>query len=206
MTSITTTARGSSARDQLLEAAQALFWESGVDATTPRQVLDRSGVGQGSLYHHFPTKKDLARAAIASTSASALDSARASLLDAPGAATERLIAYLRRDRDALAGCRVGRLTSDPSVMADNTLLGPVEEYFAGLIESVAAVLRESGLPNDEARTRAITAVAVIQGGYVVSRALGDPGILDSAVTGFIDLLPGHGPLSPSTHESENVHD
>jgi hypothetical protein len=31
-------------------------------------------------------------------------------------------------------------------------------------------------------------VAVIQGGYVLSRALGDPGPMDRAVSGLLDLL------------------
>jgi AcrR family transcriptional regulator len=189
MNPVENTVRSSSARGQLLEAAQSLFWESGVDATSPRQVLDRSGIGQGSLYHHFPTKRDLAIAAITSTATSALDSARLTLRAPAGTGIDRLIAYLRRDRDALAGCRVGRLTSDQTVMADGGLIEPVEEYFAGLIDSVTEVLRESGLPDTVARTRAITAVAVIQGGYVLSRALGDSEILEQAVDGFIELLP-----------------
>lgn len=52
------------ARRRLLDAAQRLLWERGFDATSPRAVMAESGVGQGSLYHHFPTKKALAEAAL----------------------------------------------------------------------------------------------------------------------------------------------
>ena len=55
------------ARESLVEAARELYADNGVAATTPRQVLARSGVGQGSLYHHFPSKRDLAVAAVTRT-------------------------------------------------------------------------------------------------------------------------------------------
>ena len=64
------------ARERLLVAAQALYAERGVAATTPRQVLERSSVGQGSLYHHFPSKRDLARAAVDRTIEEQLEVAR----------------------------------------------------------------------------------------------------------------------------------
>ena len=40
------------------------MWERGYADTSPRDVRERSGVGQGSIYHHFPTKRDLALAAL----------------------------------------------------------------------------------------------------------------------------------------------
>src|SRR5690606_11524570 len=91
-------------RARLVAAAQELFWAQGVGATSPRQVLAASGVGQGSLYHHFPTKHDLAAAAVHATTTAALDAARRDL-DADGTAVARLVRYLERRRPALAGCR-----------------------------------------------------------------------------------------------------
>ncbi|MBY0688504.1 TetR/AcrR family transcriptional regulator [Microbacterium marinilacus] len=175
------------AREAVLRAAQDLYAENGVAATTPRQVLARSGIGQGSLYHHFPSKRELAVAAVARTVAQTLASA-AGDLEAEGAADERLEAYLSRPRDAVAGCRVGRLTADPFVMADDELRGQVAGYFSSLIDLVAAAFREQGSSGEQARDRAIAAVAVLQGGYVLSRALGDPSTMQSAVRGFLALL------------------
>lgn len=181
--------RGAAAQQRLLTAAQELFWEQGVSATTPRQVLQRSGVGQGSLYHHFPTKHDLARTAIDRTSRQTLDAA-AEILDGEGPARERLRRYLTRHRDALAGCRVGRLTSDPAVMSDAELHQPVRGYFAHLLDLLTAVITESGAAPEVASRRAMTVVAVIQGGYVLARAQGDPTAMEQAVTGLADLLDG----------------
>jgi AcrR family transcriptional regulator len=193
-----TTRRGADSREHLITAAQELIHEQGVTATSPRQVLQRSGVGQGSYYHHFPTKRDLALAAIGRTAQETLESARRTLAvptapataveAASSPAAERLHTYLTKDRDAVAGCRVGSLTADPTVMADAELERPVQEYFTGLVDLVRETLEDSGVPALQARERAWTVVAVIQGGYVLSRALGDPGPMDRAVSGLLDLL------------------
>ncbi|MFD4991597.1 TetR/AcrR family transcriptional regulator [Cellulosimicrobium cellulans] len=177
-------------RARLVAAAQELFWAQGVGATSPRQVLAASGVGQGSLYHHFPTKHDLAVAAVHATTTAGLDAAHRDL-DADGSAVERLARYLERPRPALAGCKVGRLVSDQAVMDDATLAAEVRDYFRGLVDLAAAVLTEDGLPDDAARDRAFAAVAIVQGGYVLARALDDPGAMTAAARGFVALLdPG----------------
>lgn len=41
-----------------------LLSERGYTATSPGMVLNRAGLGKGSLYHHFDTKQHLALAAI----------------------------------------------------------------------------------------------------------------------------------------------
>lgn len=175
-------------RERLVRAARDLFWAQGVEGTSPRQVLEASGVGQGSLYHHFPTKHDLSRAAIRATTEEALASVAGDLEDTARPPVERLVAYLERPRPALAGCKVGRLTSDRSVMADDDLRAPVRDYFAGLVARVQAVFAESGLPDDVAHDRAYAAVAIVQGGYVLARALDDPAALRAAVDGFVSML------------------
>lgn len=44
--------------DALLEAAKAIFSESGVDAPA-REIAARAGVGVGTLYRRFPSRADL---------------------------------------------------------------------------------------------------------------------------------------------------
>ncbi|MBO0608111.1 TetR/AcrR family transcriptional regulator [Myceligenerans salitolerans] len=207
MSETKTTAEGS-ARARLVTAAQELFAVQGVGATSPRQVMRASGVGQGSLYHHFPTKHDLAMAGVVATTADALGRARAELTGG-SAPLDRISDYLGRRRDALAGCKVGRLTSDQAVMDDADLHAVVGGYFSGLLDEVAAAFRESGLPDDVARDRAHAAVAIVQGGYVLARATGDPEAMSAAVRGFLGLLadldrPSRtAPPSP-TQESSHV--
>jgi AcrR family transcriptional regulator len=147
-----------------------------------------SGVGQGSFYHHFPSKEDLTRAAISATTADGLAQVQASLAEAD-TPLARLRSYLLRPRDAIRGCRVGRLTYEQHVVDNQPLREPIQEYFSALVDMVEAVFAE--LPDTspgEARRRACAAVAVVQGGYVLSRALGDPEALTHAVEGFLDML------------------
>src|ERR1700753_1529626 len=42
----------------LVEAAKAVFADSGVDAPA-KEITDRAGVGVGTLYRHFPRRSDL---------------------------------------------------------------------------------------------------------------------------------------------------
>jgi TetR/AcrR family transcriptional repressor of nem operon len=123
--------------ERLIESTRELLWERGYVGTSPKAILARAGVGQGSMYHHFRGKADLAPAAI-DRSAAELRDGLARLLDRPGTALDRITAYLRREREVRRGCPVGRLTQDPDVMADPELRRPVEETFRWLRERLAA--------------------------------------------------------------------
>ncbi|WP_163543968.1 TetR/AcrR family transcriptional regulator [Occultella kanbiaonis] len=174
-------------RERLVAAARDLYASQGVGATSPRQVLAASGVGQGSLYHHFPAKHDLALAAISATVADSLSAAAGELRgDRP--ALDRLRAYLERPRDTANGCRIGRLTSDQAVMSDAELAAEVGSYFSGLVERLTEVFVEAGLPDGAASDRAYAALAIVQGGYVLARALADPAAMQRAVRGFVSML------------------
>lgn len=51
-------------KQKLVVAMCALLAERGFEATSPTMVLQRSGIGHGSLYHHYRGKEDLALDAI----------------------------------------------------------------------------------------------------------------------------------------------
>lgn len=185
-------AAGPNAAERLIESTRELLWERGYVGTSPKAIQQRSGVGQGSMYHHFDGKPDLALAAITRTAQEVRAGAEADFAG-PGTALERITAYLRRERDVLKGCPVGRLTQDPEVIADPMLRQPVEETFGWLHGRLAELLAE-GLANGEFSAEldpAATAgavVAVVQGGYVLARAAQSRQPFDEAVTGALGLL------------------
>ncbi|QGV77529.1 TetR/AcrR family transcriptional regulator [Streptomyces ficellus] len=182
-------------RERLIDSTRELLWERGYVGTSPKAIQERAAAGQGSMYHHFHGKPDLALAAIG-RSAEELRARAEAGFSGPGTVTERITGYLRREREVLKGCPVGRLTQDPDVMADPELRRPVEETFAWLTGRLAALLTEGrasgefGGGLDPAAT-ATALVAVVQGGYVLARASGSAEVFGRAVDGALGLLAAH---------------
>ncbi|MEV4680646.1 TetR/AcrR family transcriptional regulator [Streptomyces kurssanovii] len=181
-----------STSERLIEATRELLWERGYVGTSPKAIQQLAGAGQGSMYHHFAGKPDLALAAVRRT-ADELRAAAAASLDGPGTAYERLAGYLLRERDVLRGCPVGRLTMDPDVIADDRLRAPVDETIDWLRGRLASIVEE-GRERGELSTAlvpadvAATIVATVQGGYVLARASGSPAAFDAGVRGLLALL------------------
>ncbi|MGW0527649.1 TetR/AcrR family transcriptional regulator [Streptomyces calvus] len=187
---------GMSTSERLIESTRALLWERGYVGTSPKAILERAGAGQGSMYHHFKGKPDLALAAIRRT-AEEMVATTTAVLDGPGTPYERIEAYLLREREVLRGCPVGRLTMDPEVVADDALRAPVDETLDRLRARLAEVVEEGKgqgelAPGLDSAEIAATVVATVQGGYVLARASGSPAAFDAGVRGLLALLaPRH---------------
>ncbi|MEU0035040.1 TetR/AcrR family transcriptional regulator [Streptomyces sp. NPDC006333] len=179
-------------QERLIEATRELLWERGYVGTSPKAIQQHAGAGQGSMYHHFAGKPDLALAAIRRT-AEELWAAAEEVLCAPGSPYERIEAYLRRERDVLRGCPVGRLTMDPDVIASDELRAPVDETLDRLRECLAGIVEEGKeqgqfAPSLDGEEIAATILATVQGGYVLARAAGSPAAFDSGARGLLALL------------------
>ncbi len=182
-------------RERLLEATQDLLWTKGFSATSPRDIQLAAGVGQGSMYHYFRGKNDLALEAIR-RNADLLRREVESLLDRPVSPLQRIEDFLTRQRDALRGCRLGRMTFDADIVASEELLEPVRETIAWLTESLAQVIGEAiaaGELRSDVRPSdlAATLSAVVQGGYVLARSQQDAAPFEAAVAGALGLLRGN---------------
>lgn len=178
--------------DKLIETTQALLWERGYVGTSPRAIQDRAGIGQGSMYYHFRTKAALAQAAEERSAAELIEEVR-QLLEGPTEPLDRVLAYLRLERDVLKGCRIGRLAADPEVVADAALRKPLEDTFAWITERLRLLLCEaqaSGRLHKDCNPQllAATILAVRQGGYVLARAADSTAPYEQAVEGLIALL------------------
>ncbi|MBV8931832.1 MAG: TetR/AcrR family transcriptional regulator [Kutzneria sp.] len=183
--------------DRLIESTRELLWERGYVGTSPKAIQQHAGAGQGSMYHHFRGKPDLALAAINRT-AEEMRAKAETEFTGPGSAIERITAYLRRERDVLKGCPIGRLTQDPDVMADRVLRQPVEQTLAWLRAQLAAILTDGRKRGEfdatlDPTATAATIVAVLQGGYVLARAARSTDPFEQAVNGILTLLAGHSP-------------
>jgi TetR/AcrR family transcriptional regulator, transcriptional repressor for nem operon len=184
-----------SAAARLVESTQELLWERGYVGTSPRAIQRRAGAGQGSMYHHFSGKADLALAAI-QRSAEQLQADADASLSGFGSVLERIAAYLRREPDVLRGCRLGRLAQDPDVIASPKLREPLARTFDWLQGRLAGVIaqgQQSGeiAPELDPTATAATLVAVLEGGYVLARAEGSVAPFERAVDGALALLRNH---------------
>lgn len=178
-------------RDQLTGAMAELLWERGYAATSPRDVMARAGVGQGSMYHHFDGKHQLAVEALSAVAGEM--TGEFSPLEGEGSPLERMRRYLSVPRPGTLGCRVGRMTQDPQVVVDVELIAIVATAFDTLLsrweQTIAAAIAAGELPATIVPAElARTLAAVIQGGYVLARAKGVQEPMDAAVRGAISLL------------------
>jgi AcrR family transcriptional regulator len=82
------------AREALVGAAHELFMERDYERVSTEEILERSGVSRGALYHHFPAKLDLFRAVFVASERRVIDriAARASTSSSP---FEALLALAR---------------------------------------------------------------------------------------------------------------
>lgn len=183
-----------SAADRLITATQELLWERGYTGTSPKAIQARSGVGQGSMYHHFPSKAALALAAEERTTAEVLDSIDAKLVNGKGSAIDRLTAYvLSPYRDALEGCPTGRLAADPDIVADPTLRAPLAEVFAKTATILGHVIEQAQQEGDirpelDAARLAETIQATRQGAYILARATADRAAFTRALKGLLSTI------------------
>ncbi|MGO3041533.1 TetR/AcrR family transcriptional regulator [Ancrocorticia populi] len=179
-----------SSRQRLVDAMASLLWEKGYAATSPRDVMAAAKVGQGSFYYHFSGKHELAVAALSQNISELLGQGADTASSSP---LEKLKAYLVHPRPGLKGCRVGRMTQDPKVLQDPELLGMVEAAFRTAEQNwkhmIDAAITAGELPEGlDSQQLARTLAAVLQGGYVLSRAYGSQQPMDDAVHGMASML------------------
>jgi AcrR family transcriptional regulator len=176
----------------LIESTQALLWERGYVGTSPKAIQQRAGVGQGSMYHHFKGKPDLALAAIERCAEQIKAFADKSLAGS-GSAYERIEAFLMQERKVLQGCQLGRLTQDPEIVANPDLHRPVDQTFEWLRQRLVEVIDQGKADGEfsshlQVEDTAAAIAGILQGGYVLAKAAGSDEPYYSAVRGMLAML------------------
>jgi TetR/AcrR family transcriptional repressor of nem operon len=87
--------------DTVVERAMEEFWTRGYAGTSPAQLAEATGIGKGSLYNTFGSKRQLFDQALERYGRIGAESAE-EILSRPGTTKERIRAYLREmvDEDA----------------------------------------------------------------------------------------------------------
>ncbi|HEY3145408.1 MAG TPA: TetR/AcrR family transcriptional regulator [Dongiaceae bacterium] len=162
-------------RADVLPALGEVFREHGFEGASLSVIGERTGLGKGSLYHFFPGGKEEMAAAV--------------LTEIDGWFATHIFKPLKEDADAARAirhmfgaveeyfrsgrrvCLVGALALNES----RDLFAPrIRGYFAAWAEALAGALIRAGHGRKKANARAEEALALIQGGLVLARAMHDP--------------------------------
>lgn len=144
-------------KQKLVAAASALLAERGYEATSPKMILDRAGIGQGSLYHHYEGKEALALDAIShlrdrslaylegrATAAAAGRVDEAGDVPDAGTDTAAVLTGIEATLDQLftrtEGRALIRLLADPTAAAIKTLSSATESWCDDLRTAILATL------------------------------------------------------------------
>ncbi len=129
-----------STKEKLLHAAKSLLFEEGFEAMSPAKVLKLSGAGQGSLYHHFSGKKDLARTVLDGVADEMIKVAESVFNDTQLSPAEKLETFFGKPRNGLLGCKLGRLANEKA-FRNSDLRMPLDKYFSTILSEVKETLK-----------------------------------------------------------------
>jgi AcrR family transcriptional regulator len=182
-----------------VDAAMELFWSKGYNSTSVADILSRTQLNSGSLYHAFPSKQDILVAVLEAYR----DGLYPMLIDPAWEGVddpiERIFALLGRYRGLIVetectyGCPIGSLAlelhePDPAV---RELLAVNFTGWVGAIERCLADAANRLPPDTDRRALAELVLTTMEGGVMQARTHRDIGYFDRSVTALrhhFDLL------------------
>lgn len=177
-------------RDKIVEAATELFWLKGYGSTSIADILSRTQLNSGSLYHFFPGKQDLLLAVLEGYR----DGIGPMLLEPAWEGVddpiERVFALLERYRgliletDCTYGCPIGSIALELHE-PDETVRLLLADNFTGWVAAIETCLAEAGdrLPSDtDRRALAEFVLTVMEGAVMQTRTYRDVAYFDRSVT------------------------
>jgi len=182
------------AREALIEAAHELFMERDYERVSTEEILARSGVSRGALYHHFPAKLDLFRAVFMASERRVIDriAARAAVSSSPFEALLALArGYLRAAESDEELRRIG-LGQSRAVLGWEGWREACAELGVGLaIAAVRAAIEAGELPPRDPETTGIVLLgALIDAATLIALAADRAAARERSEAVIVDLLEG----------------
>ncbi len=181
-----------SGRERLLAAAEALFYEEGVQSVGIEKVIERAGVAKATLYGNFKGKDALVRAYLAERQAArrALVEAKMALHSAP---RDKILALYDALAEVIAqpnyrGCAFVRASAEmrPESSARQVCEG-VRQWLHALVQDLA---RQSGARNPELLSQQL--VMLYDGAAVSAQMDGNLQAADAARAMALQMLDAAG--------------
>jgi TetR/AcrR family transcriptional repressor of nem operon len=176
-------------RARIIVAAMELFWDKGFNSTSVADILSRSQVNSGSLYHFFPGKQDVLIAVLEAYRDGIGQMLLAPAWDGVDDPIEKVFALLERYRrrlvetDCAYGCPIGSLAlelhePDPAVRA---LLAANFANWTAAIEPRLADAAARLAPGLDRRALAEFVLTATEGAVMQSRTHRDVAYFDRTV-------------------------
>ncbi|HEY5876586.1 MAG TPA: TetR/AcrR family transcriptional regulator [Ilumatobacteraceae bacterium] len=169
-------------RHRIVAATTELFRQRGYNGTSLHQITTAADATTGSLYHFFPGGKDQLTAEVIATSGEAyrqlFDLIADAAVDAGSAITDVFegAAIVLEETEFIDPCPIGTVAREVASTNDE-LRQITDAVFNSWISTAARRFESAGIEPTEAHELATTAVAAIEGGFVLSRAARDAGPL-----------------------------
>ena len=178
---------GFGSKDRIINAAIQLLWEQSYLGTSVDELCSRAEVRKGSFYHFFPSKTNLALAAIDtswnqtklhvftpifSTDKNGMDQLQ-DLLNK----VDEVQSSILKSNGAFLGCPFGNLGQEMATK-DEQIRKATQKVFEGHCEFIAGALdnaQQNGLiPTGDNNQKAINIFALFEGGLLLSKVANDP--------------------------------
>ncbi len=180
-------------RDRILDASGELFRRQGFVGTGVKQIVEAAKAPFGSLYHFFPGGKEELGAAVIRSSGDLYRQLFEVIVDpAPDLVTGVAdffagAAETLRETDYVDACPIATVALEVSSTSE-----PMREAAAEVFESWISAATErfvaARIPEARARTLAIEMIAVLEGAFVLSRALRSTEPVEIAGTAAVAAL------------------
>ena len=144
-------------REQIIQAAKALFAERGFSRTTMADVVTASGMSMGAVYRYFPSKSDLVLAAVTGRDGT-VDGQF--LQEAPADLIARLAGYVSPGDGTAHARLVAQIWGDAAVTAELAAVArgahqQLEDHLAQLLAG-----QQAEYASNEAQADAVARVAL----------------------------------------------
>lgn len=163
-------------RDRIMATTAGLFRRYGYTGTGMKQVVAAANAPFGSLYHHFPGGKEQLGGEVIRRSGRMYFELFEAVYDAasdPVSGIEDFFAGaadVLRETDYADACPIATVALEVASTSEPLRLATAE-VFEGWISGAARRFSEAGVPATEARTLAISVIGMLEGAFILSRAL-----------------------------------
>ena len=166
-------------RQRIITATAELFRRQGYNGTSVKQVTEAAGAPFGSLYHFFPGGKEDLGDAVLRTSGQAYLELFEVIYDAaddPASAMTDFFdgaAVVLEETGYLDACPIGTVALEVA-STNERLRAATADVFDSWVAAIALRLESAGVDRAAAAELAVTLIAAVEGGFMLSRAARSP--------------------------------